>query len=97
MEKQANDKFKLENKQQLQQQQQLQMSRSGLSKSFSNVGGIGEDTNNTFHEREDKYDGACSHTLFGCYPVDNKEANYADFGGDEDDDVDADDMNENEF
>ena len=25
-----------------------------------------------FHEREDKYDGACSHTLFGCYPVDSE-------------------------
>lgn len=32
-----------------------------------------------FHEREDKYDGACSHTLFGCYPVDNQSANYADY------------------
>ena len=27
-----------------------------------------------FHEREDKYDGACSHTLCGCYPVDTQVA-----------------------
>jgi len=38
-----------------------------------------------FHEREDKYDGACSHTLFGCYPVDNQVAHYADYDGDGDD------------
>ena len=38
----------------------------------------------TFHEKEDQYDGACSHTICGCYPVDNKEANYADFGDEED-------------
>ncbi|KAL7551495.1 hypothetical protein ACHAWF_014682 [Thalassiosira exigua] len=28
-----------------------------------------------FHEREDKYDGACSHTLFGCYPTDQEDDN----------------------
>lgn len=38
-----------------------------------------------FHEREDKYDGACSHTLFGCYPVDSQSANYADYGDQYDD------------
>jgi hypothetical protein len=36
-----------------------------------------------FHEREDKYDGACSHTLFGCYPVDNTVADYADYDDDQ--------------
>ncbi|KAL3773386.1 hypothetical protein ACHAW5_010992 [Stephanodiscus triporus] len=36
-----------------------------------------------FHEREDKYDGACSHTLFGCYPVDSTSANYADYDDDQ--------------
>ena len=39
-----------------------------------------------FHEREDKYDGACSHTLFGCYPVDNQSAYYADYDDNDDDD-----------
>ena len=38
-----------------------------------------------FHEREDKYDGACSHTLFGCYPVDTIPADYADYLDDDDD------------
>ncbi|KAL3799533.1 hypothetical protein HJC23_008660 [Cyclotella cryptica] len=38
-----------------------------------------------FHEREDKYDGACSHTLFGCYPVDSQSPNYADYGDQHDD------------
>ncbi|KAL7553195.1 hypothetical protein ACHAWF_016464 [Thalassiosira exigua] len=28
----------------------------------------------SFHEREDRYDGACSHNLIGCYPVDNEES-----------------------
>lgn len=46
-----------------------------------------------FHEREDKYDGACSHTLFGCYPVDSLPADYADYhdnnNNDEEDDDDA--------
>ncbi|KAL7444710.1 hypothetical protein ACHAXM_010918 [Skeletonema potamos] len=44
--------------------------------------------NSTFLDRENKYDGACSHTIFGCYPVDIKEANYADFGDDDDDNND---------
>ena len=39
----------------------------------------------SFHEREDKYDGACSHTLFGCYPVDSQPPNYADYGDEVDD------------
>lgn len=39
-----------------------------------------------FHEREDKYDGACSHTLFGCYPVDSQSPNYADYFDENDDD-----------
>ena len=39
-----------------------------------------------FHEREDKYDGACSHTLFGCYPVDSQSANYADYSEEQNDD-----------
>ncbi|KAL9184043.1 hypothetical protein ACHAXT_002129 [Thalassiosira profunda] len=43
-----------------------------------------------FHEREDKYDGACSHTLFGCYPVDSTPADYADYGDDEHEDSDDD-------
>lgn len=43
-----------------------------------------------FHEREDKYDGACSHTLFGCYPVDSQSANYADYYEEEDDDATVD-------
>ncbi|KAL7468756.1 hypothetical protein ACHAXS_008985 [Conticribra weissflogii] len=42
-----------------------------------------------FHEREDKYDGACSHTLFGCYPVDNQVPHYADYDDDDDDDEDS--------
>ena len=36
-----------------------------------------------FHEREDKYDGACSHTLFGCYPADTISADYADYNDDD--------------
>jgi len=43
-----------------------------------------------FHEREDKYDGACSHTPFGCYPVDSLPADYGeDAGGGDDDTVDT--------
>ena len=61
----------------------------GLSTSFSGGGGAATTAGeSTFHEREDKYDGACSHTICGCYPVDNKEANYADFGDEVDDDND---------
>jgi hypothetical protein len=37
-----------------------------------------------FHEREDQYDGACSHTLLGCYPVDTIMPDYADYNEDED-------------
>ena len=37
-----------------------------------------------FHEREDKFDGACSHTLFGCYPVDKQLPHYTNHGTDDD-------------
>jgi hypothetical protein len=50
--------------------------------------GVQSVENGTFHDREDKYDGACSHTICGCYPVDNLEANYADFNDDGDDNND---------
>ena len=54
---------------------------AGVSASF----GTKSVDDSTFHEQEENMDGACSHTICGCYPVDSKEANYADFG-DEDDD-----------
>lgn len=38
-----------------------------------------------FHEREDQYDGACSHTLLGCYPVDTIMPDYADYNEDDED------------
>ncbi|KAK1746814.1 hypothetical protein QTG54_002158 [Skeletonema marinoi] len=54
---------------------------AGVSASF----GTKSVDDSTFHEQEENMDGACSHTICGCYPVDSKEANYADFGDDEDD------------
>ena len=53
----------------------------GVSASMGNNKSVDD---SSFHDREDKYDGAWSHTICGCYPVDNKQANYVDFGDNED-------------
>jgi len=59
---------------------------SVLTKAGTNGGSLATPDNSlmeNFHEREDKYDGACSHTLFGCYPVDTMDAHYADYDDDQ--------------